>query len=151
MLFSHHPQLHLFFCFRSVPQPWSHTQRNPLFPFYLQVHKVGPHWQSEKQSFVFVSNFSTAGDPRRVHELLCRRERIHRHWCVLHRHDENRLEALSMWPGDQALGQPCGSKWLNLSSKTRIIFDFTLILMFFSVSKYCIFWGQNQAEIKDIE
>ena len=56
----------------------------------------GPHRNGEKQSFVFVSNLSPAGDPRGVYELLCGGERVHRHGCVFHRHDEDRLEALTV-------------------------------------------------------
>lgn len=64
----------------------------------------GPPWNGEKQSSVFVSNLSPAGDPRGVYELLRGGERLHRHRCVLHRHDEDRLEALTVWTGGRGLG-----------------------------------------------
>lgn len=78
--------------------PW------PKFPSHLQVLEICFHWSGGKQSYVFVSDFSTAGDPRGVYELLCRGERIHWHWCVFHHHDENCLEALNVGSGDQGIG-----------------------------------------------
>lgn len=52
----------------------------------------------------FLSLTLPAGHPRGVHELLRGRERIHRHRRALHRHDENRLEALTVGTRGQALG-----------------------------------------------
>ena len=58
-------------------------------------------WWEAKLCVFFFSNFYTAGDSWGVHELLRRGECIHWHWCVFHRHDANRLEALNVWPGNR--------------------------------------------------
>lgn len=112
-------------------------------PSHLQVLEIGFHWNGGKQSYVFVSNFSTAGDPRGIYELLCRGERIHWHWCVFHRHDENCLETLNVGPGDQGTGSGHGSKWLNISPKPGSHLISCSSQWFFAVDTHCIFQGRH--------
>lgn len=80
----------------------------PVFGFnYSTLEKIHVYFS--------ILNSLVPGHNRRIHELLCRSQRLNRHRCLFYHHDEECLETLIVWLNEwDFISIFCRFPWLNV-------------------------------------